>query len=325
MRTVLAVAMVVFFSAGGLASKTRVESHESRPFVYDWVEKSDQRPSAEECKRGLEILNRDAKAGKHSSYAMLGTLYEFGPCVKRDTARAYALYEKELANGTCIAEYLLGILDLYGDGVPEDRKKAIRRFRIGALCDAFLSRQERNNFIEGILRPRTTPRELRDAIAWSERLSKQNAVDGYQAAKKFMGADVPFLFWQTLGGWAIRASSAGSVEAEYDLGIWHLSGHDGEKCCESAIHWLNWAAAAGHAEAQKRLGQLYALENREFSDPRQAYIWLRLAEINGVGDIAAEIRAAAARLSDDARALADYSIKHRMKEWRIRKNRTTRP
>jgi Cellulose synthase subunit D/Sel1 repeat len=139
-------------------------------------------------------------------------------------------------------------------------------------------------------------------------------------------------------GWLHKAATAGSAEAQYDLGVMYEAGigvkHDP---VEAAILFMN-AAATGHAMAQYRLGvaydkglgvtqnssnaamwyeraarhgvraaqtalgRLYQTGAGVGADPVAAYAWYRLAEENGDAEARDRLAPLWARMTADQRA-----------------------
>ena len=56
----------------------------------------------------------------------LGVMYEFGEGVEKDYKKAFELYEKAANQGHSIAQNNLGLFYYHGRGVNKDKKKAIK-------------------------------------------------------------------------------------------------------------------------------------------------------------------------------------------------------
>ena len=75
----------------------------------------------------------------------------------------------------------------------------------------------------------------------------------------------------------IVEARAGNPEAQYDLGMLHLSDQLGQKSPEEAAKWFGRAAEQGVASAQFNLGVLYKRSEGVAQDDKQAFFWFQVA------------------------------------------------
>ena len=75
----------------------------------------------------------------------------------------------------------------------------------------------------------------------------------------------------------IVEARAGNPEAQYDLGMLHLSDQLGQKSPEEAAKWFGRAAEQGVASAQFNLGVLYKRGEGVAQDDKQAFFWFQVA------------------------------------------------
>lgn len=82
----------------------------------------------------------------------------------------------------------------------------------------------------------------------------------------------------------------GDANAQYQLGIAYLNGHDTIQDFEEAAKWFELAAESNHASAQYQLGLIYKTGRLGTdADLEKSYIWLNLSAAAGI-DLAALAR-----------------------------------
>lgn len=134
-------------------------------------------------------------------------------------AEASDLLQPLASQGNAVAQYQLGLIHYYGQGVPEDEKQAIHWWKQAAaqgsaeamyqLGSAYLYGSQASGFV---------PDPDREAAIWY-----------FQAASK------------------------GHAEAQYHLGLLFLAGKGVVENRQEAARWLRKAAAQKHQEAKKAL------------------------------------------------------------------------
>jgi TPR repeat protein len=114
------------------------------------------------------------------------------------------------------AQFRLGIMHYYGQGVPEDEKLAVYWLRKAAL----------QGHTEAMF-------ELGNAYLLGQEAAKLAPEPDREAAL-----------------WYFRAARAGYAEAQYHLGLLFLAGKGVMESRKEATKWFRKAAAQGHAEAK---------------------------------------------------------------------------
>ena len=79
----------------------------------------------------------------------------------------------------------------------------------------------------------------------------------------------------------IRQAELGHAEAQYQLGNYWHSGVLTERDFAKALHWYEQASAQGHADAQHRLGLMFAEGEGVPVNRSQAYVILKMSAVNG--------------------------------------------
>jgi TPR repeat protein len=82
--------------------------------------------------------------------------------------------------------------------------------------------------------------------------------------------------------WYRENAEKGDLDAQYKLGLLHLTGKGALQDFGEAAKWLKLSAEQGHPQAQFQLGLIYRVGHGVPIDPGQAYKWLNLAAAAGV-------------------------------------------
>jgi hypothetical protein len=82
--------------------------------------------------------------------------------------------------------------------------------------------------------------------------------------------------------WYRENAEKGDLDAQYKLGLLHLTGKGALQDFGEAAKWLRLSADQGHPQAQYQLGLVYRVGHGVPIDQGQAYKWLNLAAAAGV-------------------------------------------
>jgi uncharacterized protein len=82
--------------------------------------------------------------------------------------------------------------------------------------------------------------------------------------------------------WYRENADKGDLDAQYKLGLLHLTGKGALQDFGEAAKWLKLSAEQGHPQAQYHLGLIYRVGHGVQTDQGQAYKWLNLAAAAGV-------------------------------------------
>ena len=80
----------------------------------------------------LDQLRKDAETGKAQAQYDLGVMYSFGQGVEKDFAEAVKWYRKAAEQGHATAQHNLGVMYQDGQGVEKDYAKALKWYRKAA-------------------------------------------------------------------------------------------------------------------------------------------------------------------------------------------------
>lgn len=185
------------------------------------------------------VLERNGYIGRVPSsmfqFLWLACLLAFSPLVAADPLgdglQAYQAGRYEQAIGLLTplanqsnsqAQYRLGMMHYYGQGVPEDEKRAIFWLRKAATQGHTHAMFDLGNAY----------------------------LLGQEAAKLVPDPDREAALWY------FQAASAGHMEAQYHLGLLFLAGKGVIESRKEAMNWFNKAAAQGHLEARRAIGRV---------------------------------------------------------------------
>jgi hypothetical protein len=160
-----------------------------------------------------------------------------------DDAKAAALYAEVARRGDPEAQYLLGKMYDYGQGVEQDYAEALRWYR--AAAEQGYAKGQRNL---GVLYARGygVARDVHQSIEWLK-----------------------------------KASAGGDDWAPTLLGMIYASGDGVLQDNTEAAKWYRLGANRANQQAQFVLGVLYARGEGVAQDNVQAYMWLNLAGVKG--------------------------------------------
>lgn len=152
-----------------------------------------------------------AEEGDAAAQFSLGVMYYYGQGVRQDYEAAMTLYRRAAAQDHAGAQFNLGIMYLRGEGVPEDDEEGLK--------------------------------------------------------------------------WLHKAAEQGLVEAQFSLGYMHYDGDDGGQNYlldyKEAMKWFRKAAEQGHVGAQFHLSDMYDFGKGVPADDKLSYMWASISAANG--------------------------------------------
>lgn len=273
---------------------------------------------ADDVQVGLEAFRRQdyatafrewaplADAGDSRAQFNLALLYARGLGVKRDDARAAALYTKAAEAGNARAQYELGLAYSSGIGVSADTARGASWFRKAAAQGLTLAQYRLALAYEmGV----GVPQDDVASAAWYRRA----AVRGHSASRLRLGlllSDDPqrtVTDYEEAVRWLGPIADEGDIEATWRLGTIFARGLGVDTDYARAVPLLREAARQGNLDAQYELGLIY--ENGQgFRDPLEARKWYAMAARGG-------FRLANMKLGVDPRLRAQHLRNARIFDW----------
>ena len=231
---------------------------------------------------------RAAKQGDAEAQRELGYMYFFGKYdgVPENDQEAARWFHKAAEQGDAKAQERLGHMYRRGVGVAEDKREAVKWYRKAAQqghtkAQVHLGYMYANG--EGV------PEDYQEAEKWHRKAAEQ-AEDLdllYLAVQYANGVGVPEDGWEAKRLFRLVAKGGHPVfaqAAQRELGNMYYAGKYAVqfgKDNQEAVKWYRKAAEQGDAEAQERLGHMYANGEGVPEDYVKAYAWMNLAAAQG--------------------------------------------
>jgi hypothetical protein len=154
--------------------------------------------------------------------------------------------------GNAQAQYRLGNVYLYGQGVPKDNDEALRWYRKAAdQGNAAAEYGVGYMYFHGL----SAPQDYAEAARWCRKAADQ----GYVKAQSILGSDYYYGYGVERDDsqavfWYRKAADQGYARAEYDLGYMYFYGRGFPQNKDEAKRWYRKAADHGDEYAQRALG-----------------------------------------------------------------------
>ena len=191
--------------------------------------------------------------------------------MEEDQAAGMRWYRKAAEQGFAPAQYQLGNIYHYGNGVEEDKVEALHWYRRGCRTRTFTCQD--------------WSKTCRGAVDAQELIPKANAGDAnaqYRLSEAYEYGKGVKLDRTKAIHWLRQAAENGHVEAQFSLGSdYSLGWHGLERDHAEANRWFRKAAEQGHAWAQSYLGHNYFLGRGVPQNYAQAVHWSRQAADQG--------------------------------------------
>ena len=216
-----------------------------------------------------------AEQGDAGSQYYLGLMYVYGFGVPQDYAEALKWYRRAAEQSDAHAQHDLGSMYFHGIGVPQDYTKALEWYRRAAEQS-----DGRAQFALGAmyLRGDGIPQDYTKAADWYRRAAEQGVARAQSAlgTMYLRGDGVPQDYTKA-ADWYRRAAEQGAELAQFNLGVMYYDGEGVPQDYARAAQWFRRAAEQAYAPAQLRLGHLYYDGWGIPQDYVQAHRWFSLA------------------------------------------------
>lgn len=225
------------------------------------------------------MLLGDAGADPAADYAR-GLALQSAEATAPDPAAAREAFEKAAAKGHTLAALQLGMMHANGSGGPRDDARAYHYFSEAAAAGQREARYNQGLFL---LKGRGVPRDVPAAI-----LSLSAAASEGSLPAHIQLADLFYFGTDGLKPDRARAlphvkasATAGDAWACNILGTMAEYGQAMPVDRNAALHWFSVAAQKGNAKAQGNLGSLLRTVDPTAEGKVKAYLWLKLASLQG--------------------------------------------
>ena len=185
-----------------------------------------------------------ARFGFVNDQAWLGSSYERGiNGYERDASMAAYWYRRAAENGHTEAQYNLGVMYSWGNGIPANHEQA---------------------------------------VYWVRKAAEKgyHQAEDHLCFLYFAGKGVQQDYKQAFG-WGIRAARAGMAYSQWAVACMYYYGNGVERDYKQAAHWCREAAEQGYSVAQNNLGLMYEYGLGVAQDYGQALSWYKKAIAQG--------------------------------------------
>ena len=220
-----------------------------------------------------------AEVGSAEAQYNLGYMYDYGEGVPVDDVQAAHWYRRAAEQGHVTAQFNLGVMYTYGEGVAQDAGEAAYWYREAAEQDHTGAQYElAYMYDEGI----GIPLDDAQAVTWYRRAAEQGNPSA-QLNLGYMydaGEGVPVDYAEALY-WYTRAADQGLAIAQYNIGVMYRDGAGVTQNYDEAIAWFELAANQGDIGALFNLGVMYETGQGVAADRVAAFVYYALAADQG--------------------------------------------
>jgi len=229
----------------------------------------------------VAILGPLAEQGDARAQFQIGVMCSYGQGMPQDYAKALYWYNLAAAQGHAQAQYNIGVMYDEGIGVPQDEAKAIEWYSKPAAQE--LANAQYNiglAYLQG--RPGITL-DYAKAFIWLSKAAAQGHAEAQQGLGSMYAGGLGVPRNDALAvGWFRRAAAQGVAGAQALLGLSYESGEGVPQSYLKALDWYNKAAAQGNAIAETNLGSLYGAGHGVPQDDTKAAYWYGKAAEQGI-------------------------------------------
>jgi len=230
---------------------------------------------------------------------MLGSAYDSGKGVEKDSVEAVQWYRLAADQGNTSAQSIVGGMYLTGDGVEKDIPTGLGWYRKAAENGDIAAKI----MLGGIYaNSEFVPNDTAEAVVWyssafkAESLTRSLAEKYAKELRWFLSVaevgdgdvllNVANIYSSTGGGvpqdskealrWYRLAADKGNEEALCFMGKLYETGDGVDQDFSEAMHWYQLAAERGNAGAMFNIGIMYTRSQGVSIDPRELYFWFYL-------------------------------------------------
>lgn len=191
----------------------------------------------------LEEVVRMADEGNAMAQDILALRYVNGEGVPKNLEEAYKWFRRAALLGYATSQYNLGLLYQQGMGVEKDLSEAARWFK--------------------------------EAAAQEHAAAQVKVAEMHQSGKGLPQSDRQAFIWFR------KAASNGSIQAAYELGLIYQYAHGTDRDEKKFVEYYLKAAQGGHVLAQIAMGNLYDAGEGVPKDDGESIRWYRRAANQG--------------------------------------------
>jgi TPR repeat protein len=223
----------------------------------------------------FQLLQPLAEQGDATAQYKLGVMHNFGQGVRLNYHEAMRWYRKAAEQGHHDAQHMVGAMYANGEGVWRDYAEAAKWFRLAA--DQGLARAQ-YELAEMYRTGRGVPQNYAEAAKWYQKAAEQ----GHSSAQSILGTmyedgkGVSRDFTEA-AKWYRKAAEQADAGAQHNLGLLYSKGLGVQKDPAEGFRWLRKAAENGDVGAQVNLGITYENGEGVAQNYAEAAKWYRKA------------------------------------------------
>ncbi len=244
---------------------------------------------AQNSKQSVAWHTIAAELGHADAQFRLGFLYDKGYGVSKNTALAVDWYTKPAEQGNLNAQFSLGHLLYHGAGVKADHASSLTWYDMAAEHgDAQAQYNAGSMYLAGYGANRDGARAIE--------LFEKAAAQGHPGATKLLPV--------------YKKAVNGDAVSQYSLGRIYQDGREIQKDEHNALEWFKKSAEQGFGEAQYSLGMMYRHCCGEIKQNYESAIaWLEIAAAGGHASAKTELEKLLAQIDREEYAGAEKLVK----------------
>lgn len=245
---------------------------------------------------GLQFLNEAVAHGHEQSKELLETVIGYikksfkqldaraqcwlGMCLQTsDIVRAYELILQSAEQGYSLAQTLIGMAYIKGEGVRNDTQEGVNWLLKAAKQDSKVAQ-----FVLGMLFMNGAGGKpyLAESLEWLHKAAENNSEDAQKVlGQMYLHGDKVKADIDEAVKWFRKAAEHDDALSQYEVGLSYLSGKGSPHDYVEAVKWLRKAAEQGYALAQHELAICYRNGEGGILDFVEAVKWYREAAAQG--------------------------------------------
>jgi len=232
-------------------------------------------------KKGYNIINKYIKTNKDDSLAqyLMGRMYYFGQGVTKDYKKGVEWFTKSAEQGDARGQNHLAYMYEYGRGVTKDLKKAVEWYTKAAEQGYAMGQCNLGYMYQN---GNGVTKDSKKAVEWYTKSAEQ----GYALGQLNLGYMYEFGNGVTKDlkkavEWYTKAAEQGYARGKCNLGVMYEYGNGVRKDLKKAVEWYTKSAEQGYARGQSSLGYMYENGEGVTKDLKKAVEWYTKAAEQG--------------------------------------------
>ena len=234
----------------------------------------------------LDEYFETAERGDVDTQYLLGLMYKDGKVVPKNDAEAVRWLSRAVEHEHVEAQIALGYMYSKGEGVDESDPEAIQWYRKAADRAKKQKRSDLTYFF-GIAAIRSRSPDIFEA----KRRAASNYLEAANLGHGIAQFNLGLMYYRGMAGfasdeaeavyWFRKSAEQGNADAQLKLGEMYALGMGVPVDYVEAVRWISEAAELGQVVAQVNLGRIYADGDWVAEDDLEAVRWIRKAAEQG--------------------------------------------